>query len=111
MVFSNIARNIYIYIYTRTKKHLKNEQRSRDGMLLQKIANTSGVGISNIMRKYIPTPLPLTLFFCSSIPTPLFILNVFSFLFVIFVQYSKHCSRTFEIVQKSRSCRHGDIIV
>ena len=23
------------------------------GMLLQKIANTSGVGISNIMRKYI----------------------------------------------------------
>ena len=41
----------------------------------------------------IPTPLVLALF-CSSIPTSLFILkNVFSFLFVIFVQYSKLCSK------------------
>ena len=29
---------------------------------------------------------------------------------LFFVQYSKRYSRTFEIIQKSTSCEHGDII-
>ena len=37
---------VYIYIYTRPKKHLKNERRSRDAAA-NKRANTSGVGKIN----------------------------------------------------------------
>ena len=40
----------------------------------------------------IPTPLVLALF-CRSIPTCLFILKYFSFLFMFFAQYSKRCSK------------------
>ena len=60
----------------------------------------------------IPTPLVLALF-CSSIPTPWFILKMFFVLvYVIFVQYIANVAqRTFEIVQKSRSRKHGDIII
>ena len=60
---------------------------------------------------FIPTPLVLALF-CSNILTSLFIFKMFFFCscYVIFVQYSKHCLKTFEIVQKSRSREHGDII-
>ena len=60
----------------------------------------------------IPIPLVLALF-CSSIPTSLsfFIKCCFVLVDVIFVQYSKRCSRTFEIVQKSRSREHGDISI
>ena len=41
----NVA-TVSVYIYTRTKKHLKNEQRSRDGAA-KKRANTSGGRKSN----------------------------------------------------------------
>ena len=51
-------------------------------------------------------------FFCSSIPTSLFILNVFSFLFMLFLcNRANVAQRTFEIIQKSRSRKHGDIII
>ena len=59
----------------------------------------------------IPTPLVLALF-GRSILTSLFIFKMFFVLvYVIFVQYSKVAQRTFEIVQKSRSREHGDIII
>ena len=38
--------------------------------------------------------------------------NVFSFLFMLFLcDIANIAQRTFKIIQKSRSCRHGDIIV
>ena len=51
--------------------------------------------------------------FCSSIPTSLFILKMFFFVFVyvIFVQYGKHCSKNIEIAQKLRSRGHDNIII
>ena len=56
--------------------------------------------MGGILRRYIdllilliPTLLVLALF-CSSIPTSLFILKIFFVLvYVIFVQYSKRCSK------------------
>ena len=55
-------------------------------------------------------PLVLVLF-CSSIPTSSSFKCCFVLVYFIFVQYSKRCSRTFEIVQKSRSREHGDISI
>ena len=54
-----------------------------------------------------------TCIFGSNIPTSLFIFkNVFFVLvYVIFVQYSKHCSKNIRDRKKSRSCGHGDIII
>ena len=50
-------------------------------------------------------------FFCSSIPT-WFILKCFLFLFMVFLcNIANVAQRTFEIVQKSRSREHGDIII
>ena len=56
--------------------------------------------MGGVVRRYIdflillmPTPLVLALF-CSSIPTSLFILKMFfHVVYVIFVQYSKRCSK------------------
>ena len=50
--------------------------------------------------------------FCSSIPTSLYIFNIFSFLFMLFLyNIANVAQRTFEIVQKLRSRWHGDIII
>ena len=56
--------------------------------------------MGGVVRRYIdflilpiPTPLVLALF-CSSIPTSLFIFSMFFFfVYIIFVQYSKRCSK------------------
>ena len=68
--------------------------------------------VGGVVRRYIDIPIIIISFpysacissFCgSSIPTSLFIFKYFFILVnVIFVQYSKRCSRTFEIVQKSK---------
>ena len=72
-----------------------------------------------VVRRYIiliiiitfPYSTCISSFFDSSIPTSFKFFNVFFILvYVIFVQYSKHCSKNIEIVQKLRSCEHGDII-
>ena len=72
-----------------------------------------------VVRRYIdfliilliPTPLVLALF-CSSIPTSLFIFKCFLFLFMLFLcNIANVAQRTFEIVQKSRSHEHGNIII
>ena len=57
--------------------------------------------MGDVVRKYIdflikliPTPLVLALFFCSSIPTFCsFFKCFFVFVYIIFVQYSKRCSK------------------
>ena len=61
---------------------------------------------------FISTPLVLALF-CSSISTFCsFFLNVFLFLFMVFLcKIANVAQRAFKIVQKSRSCRHGNIII
>ena len=60
----------------------------------------------------IPTPLVLALFLQQH---PYFFVhfkNVFSFLFMLFLCNTANVAqRTFEIVQKSRSHGHGDIII
>ena len=72
-----------------------------------------------VVRRYIdfviillvPTPLALALF-CSSIPTSLFIFkNVFSYIlvYVIFVQYSKRCSKNIRDCLKNRD--HVDMAI
>ena len=59
----------------------------------------------------IPTPLVLALF-CSIIPTSWFIFLMFYHSFLLFLcNIANIAQRTFEIVQKSRSCGHGDIII
>ena len=59
----------------------------------------------------IPTPLVLALF-CSSILTSLFIFKCFLFLFMLFLcNIANVAQRTFEMVQKSRSHEHGNIII
>ena len=69
-----------------------------------------------VVRRYIdiliilliPTPLVLALF-CSSIPISVFIF--FMFLFMLFLcNIANVAQRMFEIVQKSRSRDHGNII-
>ena len=61
---------------------------------------------------FIPTPLVLALFLQQH---PYFIVhfkNVFSFLFMLFLcNIANVIQRIFEIVQKSRSRQHGDIIL
>ena len=75
--------------------------------------------MGGVVRKYIdfliillvPTPLALALF-CSSIPTSLFIFkNVFSYIlvYVIFVQYSKPCSKNIRDCLKNRD--HVDMAI
>ena len=52
------------------------------------------------------------LFFCSSIPTSLFIFKMFWFLFMLFLcNIPNVAQRTFEIVQKLKSRKNGDIII
>ena len=75
-----------------------------------------------VVRRYIdiliiiinfPYSTCISSFFGSSIPTSLFIFkNVFLFLFMLFLcNIANVAQRTFEIVQKSRSREHGDIII
>ena len=76
-----------------------------------------------VVRRYIdfliilliPTPLVLHVaLFCSSIPTSLFIFKMFfrSCFYILFLcNIANIAQRTFEIVQKSRSRGHGDIII
>ena len=54
-----------------------------------------------VVRRYIdifiilliPTPLVLTLFYSSSIPTSFYFFMFFVLVYVIFVEYSKRCSK------------------
>ena len=69
------------------------------------------IGFLIIHVLLIPTPLVLALF-CSSIPTFVHFLNVFSFLFMLFLcNIANIAQGTFEIVQKSRSHGHDNIII
>ena len=72
-----------------------------------------------VVRRYIdflilliPTPFVLALL-GSIIPTSLFIFKMFfSFLFMLFLcNIANIAERTFKIIQKSRSCGHGDIVI
>ena len=54
----NVVQNYYYILYVvtilkRTKIHFLNEQRSREAAAKKELYNTSGVGISNIIRKSI----------------------------------------------------------
>ena len=74
-----------------------------------------GVGIRryiDFLILLIPTPLVLALF-CSSMPTSLFIFKMFfPFMFMLLLcNIANVTQKTFEIVQKSRSREHGDIII
>ena len=52
------------------------------------------------------------LFFCSSIPTSLFILKIFFHSCLLFLcNIANVAQRTFKIIKKLRSCRHGNIII
>ena len=74
-----------------------------------------------VVRRYIDTCILIIIitfpystcissFFGSSIPTSLFIFKMF--LFMLFLcNIANVAQRTFEIVQKSRSHEHGDIII
>ena len=72
-----------------------------------------------VVRRYIdfliilliPTPLVLALFF-SSIPTSLFIFKMFICSCLLFLcNIANVAQKTFEIIQKSSSHEHGDIII
>ena len=56
MDYSNSG--LLLYLYTRTKKHLKNEQRNRDAAA-KKGANASGVGKSNNYYNHTPLATPI----------------------------------------------------
>ena len=80
--------------------------------VLQCIGVVSGCCCKEVYTFYyiLTTPLELA-HFCSSIP-PLFFYNVFTFLFMLFLcNIANIVQRTFEIVQRLRSCGHGDIII
>ena len=74
-----------------------------------------------VVRRYIdflillvPTPLVLALFLQQHPYCFVYILNIFSFLFMLFwYNIANVAQRTSEIVKKkkSRLCRHGDIII
>ena len=78
------------------------------------------VWLGVVVRRYIdiltiiinfPYSTCITSFFCSSMPTSLFILKMFfALISVIFLQYIANVTqRTFEIVQKNRD--HANIII
>ena len=76
--------------------------------------------VGGVVRRYIdifiilliPTPLVISLFLQLHPYFFVHLKNVFSFLFMLFLcNIANVPQRTFEIVQKSRSRGHGDIII